>query len=67
MRQVDGSNISKNLIDPSSELHVYRGHQASATDFIMGHEFTGTITEIGSDVKLLKKGDYVVVPFTTAW
>jgi threonine dehydrogenase-like Zn-dependent dehydrogenase len=33
----------------------------------MGHEFTGIVTDIGSDVKTLQKGDLVVVPFTTAW
>lgn len=47
-----------------SELHVFRGHQPSATGFIMGHEFTGEVVEVGSDVKLFKKGDRVVSPFT---
>ena len=47
-----------------SELHVYRGHQPSGTDFIMGHEFTGTVEELGSDVKNFKKGDQIVSPFT---
>lgn len=48
-----------------SELHVYRGHQASGTGFIMGHEFTGEVTETGSDIKTVKKGDRIVTPFTT--
>lgn len=47
-----------------SELHVFRGHQPSPTGFIMGHEFTGTIEEVGSDVTGFKKGDKVVSPFT---
>ncbi|KAF2728645.1 GroES-like protein [Polyplosphaeria fusca] len=47
-----------------SELHVYRGHQPSATDFVMGHEFTGHVEEVGDDVKTVKKGDHVVSPFT---
>jgi threonine dehydrogenase-like Zn-dependent dehydrogenase len=47
-----------------SELHVFRGHQPSKTDFIMGHEFTGTVVETGSDVKNFKKGDEIVTPFT---
>ncbi|KAL2825799.1 chaperonin 10-like protein [Aspergillus cavernicola] len=47
-----------------SELHVYRGHQPSGTDFIMGHEFTGEITSIGSSVKNFKPGDRIVSPFT---
>ncbi|KAF2746663.1 GroES-like protein [Sporormia fimetaria CBS 119925] len=49
-----------------SELHVFRGHQPSSTDFIMGHEFTGFVEELGSDVKTLKKGDKVVCPFTAS-
>ena len=47
-----------------SELHVYRGHQPSKTDFIMGHEFTGEVVETGSSVKSVKKGDVIVTPFT---
>ncbi|GAB7351968.1 hypothetical protein MBLNU459_g2496t1 [Dothideomycetes sp. NU459] len=49
-----------------SELHVFRGHQPSATDFIMGHEFTGRVSEIGSHVKNFQKGDLVVSPFTVS-
>lgn len=47
-----------------SELHVFRGHQPSPAGFIMGHEFTGEVVETGSDVKLVKKGDLIVTPFT---
>ncbi|GAB7339704.1 hypothetical protein MBLNU457_6275t1 [Dothideomycetes sp. NU457] len=47
-----------------SELHVYRGHQPSGTDFIMGHEFTGHVHETGSSIKNFTKGDRVVSPFT---
>ncbi|EZF29069.1 zinc-type alcohol dehydrogenase-like protein [Trichophyton mentagrophytes] len=49
-----------------SELHVYRGHQPSGVDFIMGHEFTGTVVDAGSDVKTVKVGDKVVSPFTAS-
>ncbi|KAG7118728.1 putative zinc-type alcohol dehydrogenase-like protein like [Verticillium longisporum] len=49
-----------------SELHVFRGHQPSATGFIMGHEFSGTVHEVGSDVKNLKVGDKIVSPFTVS-
>jgi len=49
-----------------SELHVYRGHQPSGTNFIMGHEFTGHVSDIGSAVKSVKVGDRVVAPFTTS-
>ncbi|KAL8667283.1 MAG: hypothetical protein Q9202_000856 [Teloschistes flavicans] len=49
-----------------SEMHVFRGHQPSPTDFIMGHEFTGTVEEVGSAVKNFKKGDQIVSPFTVS-
>jgi hypothetical protein len=51
----------------NSELHVFRGHQPSPTGFIMGHEFTGVVSEIGDDIKTVKVGDKVVVPFTVSW
>ncbi|KAL4875156.1 chaperonin 10-like protein [Aspergillus karnatakaensis] len=47
-----------------SELHVFRGHQPSPTNFTMGHEFTGEITSIGSSVSKFKPGDRIVSPFT---
>ncbi|KAH9873218.1 hypothetical protein J1614_005616 [Plenodomus biglobosus] len=47
-----------------SELHVFRGHQPSPTDFIMGHEFTGHVHEVGSSIKNFKIGDLIVSPFT---
>ena len=33
----------------------------------MGHEFTGSVEELGSDVKTVQKGDKVVCPFTVSW
>ncbi|KAJ0108573.1 hypothetical protein J7T55_015007 [Diaporthe amygdali] len=48
-----------------SELHTFRGHAESDTGFIMGHEFTGVVVEVGSDVKTVKEGDKIVSPFTT--
>ena len=50
-----------------SELHVFRGNQPSPEGFIMGHEFTGTVEEVGSAVKNVKKGDQIVSPFTVSW
>ncbi|RPA94260.1 GroES-like protein [Choiromyces venosus 120613-1] len=49
-----------------SELHVFRGHQPSDTGFIMGHEFTGTVVEVGKGVTGFKAGDKVVSSFTTS-
>jgi threonine dehydrogenase-like Zn-dependent dehydrogenase len=55
------------LIWCNRELHVFRGHQPSPTGFIMGHEFTGIVTETGSEVKSVKTGDKIVSPFTASW
>lgn len=33
----------------------------------MGHEFTGVVVEVGSDVNTVKEGDKIVSPFTTTW
>ncbi|CAZ83555.1 unnamed protein product [Tuber melanosporum] len=49
-----------------SELHVFRGHQPSDTGFIMGHEFTGTVVQVGKRVARFQVGDKVVSPFTTS-
>lgn len=48
-----------------SDLHLYDGciPTMKAGD-ILGHEFMGEVVEVGHEVKKLKKGDRVVVPFT---
>jgi threonine dehydrogenase-like Zn-dependent dehydrogenase len=56
--------VKATLTSDFSELHVFRGHQPSGTDFIMGHEFTGEVVETGSSVKSVQKGDVIVTPFT---
>jgi len=50
-----------------SDLHLYDGFipTMQAGD-ILGHEFMGEVVEVGKEVKNLKKGDRVVVPFTIA-
>ena len=55
------------LLSWCSEENLPRqGHQPSPTGFIMGHEFTGTVEEMGSDVKNFQKGDQIVSPFTVS-
>ena len=49
-----------------SDLHIYNGFLPQAKPITMGHEFMGIIEEVGSDVKHLKIGDRVVVPFPIA-
>ena len=49
-----------------SDLHIYDGFVPQARDLVLGHEFMGVVEEAGPDVRSLKKGDRVVVPFTIA-
>jgi threonine dehydrogenase-like Zn-dependent dehydrogenase len=50
-----------------SDLHVYHGRETGIdVGTVMGHEFTGVVEETGVDVKLFKKGDRVLSPFTTS-
>jgi threonine dehydrogenase-like Zn-dependent dehydrogenase len=47
-----------------SDLHLYRGlvpDTRVGTTF--GHEFTGIVEEVGPEVRTLKRGDHVLVPF----
>lgn len=48
-----------------SDLHLYDGYIPSMeSGDVLGHEFMGIVEEVGSEVKKLKVGDRVVVPFT---
>ena len=50
-----------------SDLHLYGGFVPSMErGDILGHEFMGEVVEVGADVKKLRIGDRVVVPFTIA-
>jgi threonine dehydrogenase-like Zn-dependent dehydrogenase len=49
-----------------SDLHILNGFLPQKNDLILGHEFMGIIEEAGPDVKTLKRGDRVVVPFPIA-
>jgi threonine dehydrogenase-like Zn-dependent dehydrogenase len=50
-----------------SDLHLYNGFIPSMEKGdILGHEFMGEVVEVGRDVKKLKVGDRVVVPFPIA-
>jgi threonine dehydrogenase-like Zn-dependent dehydrogenase len=50
-----------------SDLHLYNGFIPSMEKGdILGHEFMGEVVEVGPDVKHLKVGDRVVVPFPIA-
>jgi len=50
-----------------SDLHLYNGLIPSMQKGdILGHEFMGEVVEVGREVKQLKVGDRVVVPFPIA-
>ncbi len=49
-----------------SDLHILSGAVPQTEPMIMGHEFMGIVEEAGPEVKNLKKGDRVVVPFPIA-
>ena len=50
-----------------SDLHLYNGFlPMMEPGDIMGHEFMGEVVEVGKNVKNLKTGDRVVVPFPIA-
>ncbi|KAL4906613.1 hypothetical protein BDW74DRAFT_150814 [Aspergillus multicolor] len=49
-----------------SDLHVYRGIEPAGTGFVMGHEVTGEVVEVGDAVKTVQKGDMIVSAFTTS-
>jgi threonine dehydrogenase-like Zn-dependent dehydrogenase len=50
-----------------SDLHLYNGFVPTMEPGdILGHEFMGEVVETGRDVKNLKVGDRVVVPFPIA-
>lgn len=49
-----------------SDLHIYSGGIPQPRPMVLGHEFMGIVEETGKNIKNLKKGDRVVVPFPIA-
>ncbi|MEU6246950.1 alcohol dehydrogenase catalytic domain-containing protein [Glycomyces sp. NPDC047010] len=48
-----------------SDLHPYHSMRPSAEGQTMGHEFVGVVEDTGSEVSVIRKGDFVIAPF--AW
>lgn len=46
-----------------SDLHIYNGLIPQVRPMVMGHEFMGVVEEVGKDIRHLKRGDRVVIPF----
>jgi len=49
-----------------SDQHMVRGRTTAPADLVLGHEITGEVVEVGSDVEFIKVGDIVSVPFNIA-
>ncbi len=49
-----------------SDLWPYRGLQPVNGPQHMGHEYYGTVVEVGSDVKTIKPGQFVIGSFATS-
>ncbi|HEY9679291.1 MAG TPA: zinc-dependent alcohol dehydrogenase [Drouetiella sp.] len=48
-----------------SDLHLFHGYVPTMErGDVLGHEFAGRVVEVGADVKRVKVGDRIVVPFT---
>lgn len=46
-----------------SDWHAWRGHDPVPLPMIPGHEFAGTLAEVGDEVTGFRPGDRVTVPF----
>jgi len=46
-----------------SDLWYYRGDNPIKDPFRIGHEFVGIVQEVGSEVRSLHAGDFVIAPF----
>lgn len=49
-----------------SDLWPYRGLETVSEARHMGHEYCGVVVEVGSDVKTIKPGQFVVGSFATS-
>jgi threonine dehydrogenase-like Zn-dependent dehydrogenase len=49
-----------------SDLWPYRGDPPVQQPRPIGHEFVGIVQEVGSDVRTVKPGDFVVAPFVVS-
>nr|WP_211661779.1 alcohol dehydrogenase catalytic domain-containing protein [Modestobacter muralis] len=46
-----------------SDLHPFHAMPAGEQGQQMGHEFIGVVEEVGSEVSLIARGDFVIAPF----
>src|SRR5216117_4226732 len=46
-----------------SDLWPYQKMERSETGRVMGHEAIGVVEDVGADVRTIKRGDFVIMPF----
>src|SRR5438046_6036999 len=46
-----------------SDLWPYQKRERSDTARVMGHEVIGVVEDVGADVRRIKRGDFVIMPF----
>jgi threonine dehydrogenase-like Zn-dependent dehydrogenase len=46
-----------------SDLWPYQKMEQSETGRVMGHEAIGVVEDVGADVRTIKRGDFVIMPF----
>ena len=46
-----------------SDLWPYQKMERSDTGRVMGHEAIGVVEDVGTDVRTIKRGDFVIMPF----
>jgi glutathione-independent formaldehyde dehydrogenase len=49
-----------------SDQHMVRGRTTAPEGLVLGHEITGEVVDVGSDVEFVKIGDICSVPFNIA-
>ncbi|GAA2627722.1 formaldehyde dehydrogenase, glutathione-independent [Paractinoplanes durhamensis] len=49
-----------------SDQHMVRGRTTAPEGLVLGHEITGEVIDVGSDVEFVKVGDICSVPFNIA-
>src|SRR5438876_11000830 len=49
-----------------SDLWPYQKMEQSDTGRVMGHEAIGVVEEVGADVRRIKRGDFVIMPFAVS-
>jgi glutathione-independent formaldehyde dehydrogenase len=49
-----------------SDQHMVRGRTTAPAGLVLGHEITGEVIEVGTDVQFIQVGDLVSTPFNVA-